>query len=182
MNQIKQKTKQNKKSDVVVAVAVLGAIATMIFTIGTPYMTSIQDIQAKNGHALDLPIKTEECKHEVVNGPSCKDSENAPDNPGLCQEGWIPATPPLNPQLGCLPGSITADLGPQPDEDEREATQSDDESISGEDEDRNSMLPAGSADGESSKYEDEDNEGEEEEDGGDNEDGTGRDSTRGEEQ
>ena|SRR5918996_4000303 len=86
MNQIKRKTKQNKESDVVVAVAVLAAIAAMIFTIGTSNIAFIQDIQARNGHALDLPIKTEECKHEVVNSPSCKDTENAPDNPGLCQD------------------------------------------------------------------------------------------------
>ncbi|MGH9982594.1 MAG: hypothetical protein ACRD8W_01400 [Nitrososphaeraceae archaeon] len=46
MNQIKQKTKQNKKSDVVVAVAVL-AIAAMIFTTGTSYMISIQDEPSK---------------------------------------------------------------------------------------------------------------------------------------
>lgn len=75
MNQISQKTKQNKKSDVVVAVAVL-AIAAMIFTTGTSYMISIQDVQAKNRHALDLPLKTEECKHDTTNGPSCKNSEN----------------------------------------------------------------------------------------------------------
>src|SRR5919106_6666752 len=75
MNQIKQKTKQNKKSDVIVAVAVL-AIAAMIFTTGTSYMISIQDVQAKNRHAMDLPLKTEECKHDTTNGPSCKSSEN----------------------------------------------------------------------------------------------------------
>src|SRR5919106_4623277 len=76
MNQIKQKTKQNKKSDVVVAVAVL-VIAAMIFTTGTSYMISIQDVQAKNRHALDLPLKTEERKHDTTNGPSCKNSENS---------------------------------------------------------------------------------------------------------
>jgi hypothetical protein len=37
------------KCDVVVAVAVL-AIAAMIFTTGTSYMISIQDVQAKNRH------------------------------------------------------------------------------------------------------------------------------------
>jgi hypothetical protein len=175
MSQIEPKTKLKNKSEVVVAVAVL-AIVVMIFTMGTPYVNSVQDVQAKNGHALDLPIKTEECKHEVVNGPSCKDTENAPDNPGLCPEGWIPATPPLNPQLGCLPGSIAADLGSQPDEDEREeAIQSDDESINVGDEDRSSTLSAGSADRESSK-----DEGEEDEGG--KEDDNGRDDTRGEEQ
>jgi hypothetical protein len=71
MNQIKQKTNQNTKSDVVVAVAVL-AIATMIFTTATSYMVSVQDVQAKNRHALDLPLKTEECKHDTTIGPSCK--------------------------------------------------------------------------------------------------------------
>ena len=76
MNQIKQKTKQNKKSDVIVAVAVL-AIAAMIFTTGTSYMIFIQDVQAKNRHAMDLPLKTEECKHDTTNGPSCKNSENS---------------------------------------------------------------------------------------------------------
>src|SRR5918994_3252616 len=76
MNQIKQKTKQNKKSDVVVAVAVL-VIAAMIFTTGTSYMISIQDVQAKNRHALDLPLKTEERKHDTTIGPSCKNSENS---------------------------------------------------------------------------------------------------------
>lgn len=25
----------------------------------------------------------------------------------LCPEGWVPATPPLNPALGCLPNTIT---------------------------------------------------------------------------
>jgi hypothetical protein len=138
MNQIKQKTKQNKKSDVVVAVAVL-AIAAMIFTTGTSYMISIQDVQAKNRHALDLPLKTEECKHDTTNGPSCKNSENsefesrdfasvvvrngdedddedrissgrdssnAPGNPIECPEGWKRATPPVNPQLGCLPDNL----------------------------------------------------------------------------
>ena len=133
---------QNKKSDVVVAVAVL-AIAAMIFTTGTSYMVSIQDVQAKNRHALDLPLKTEECKHDATNGPSCKNSENsefesrdfasivvgngddddddndaedsvgsgrdssnAPDNPIECPDGWKRATPPVNPQLGCLPDNI----------------------------------------------------------------------------
>lgn len=76
MNQIKQKTKQNKKSDVVVAVAVL-AIAAMIFTTGTSYMISIQDAQAKNRHAPDLPLKTEECKHDTTNGPSCNNNEKS---------------------------------------------------------------------------------------------------------
>jgi hypothetical protein len=139
MNQIKQKTKQNKKSDVFVAVAVL-AIAAMIFTTGTSYIMSIQDVQAKNRHALDLPLKTEECKHDTTIGPSCKNSENrefesrdfasvvvgsgddddededsassdrdssnAPDNPIECPKGWKRATPPVNPQLGCLPDNI----------------------------------------------------------------------------
>lgn len=137
MNQIKQKTKQNKKSDVVVAVAVL-AIAAMIFTTGTSYMISIHDVLAKNRHVPDLPLKTEECKHDTTIGPSCKnsgnnpfeilvdsinvgsadddddednissdrDSSNAPDNPIECPKGWKRATPPVNPQLGCLPDNI----------------------------------------------------------------------------
>lgn len=25
----------------------------------------------------------------------------------LCPEGWVVATPPLNPQLGCLPNTLT---------------------------------------------------------------------------
>lgn len=29
-----------------------------------------------------------------------------PVNPGLCPEGWVPATPPLNPQLKCVPNQI----------------------------------------------------------------------------
>jgi hypothetical protein len=146
-NKTKNKTKQE---DVVVAVAVL-AIAAMIFTTGTSYMISIQDVQAKNRHALDLPLKTEERKHDTTNGPSCKNSENSefesrdfasvvvgngdddddedrisrdrdssnappgvdpnkciPGNecPPECLEGWNRATPPINPQLGCLPDNI----------------------------------------------------------------------------
>ena len=74
MNQIKQKTKQNKKSDVIAAVAVL-ANAAMIFTTGTSHMIHIQDVLAKNRNVPDLPLKTEECKHDTTIGPSCKDSE-----------------------------------------------------------------------------------------------------------
>ncbi|MGH9950458.1 MAG: hypothetical protein ACRD5J_02440 [Nitrososphaeraceae archaeon] len=33
---------------------------------------------------------------------------------GGCPEGFIPATPPLNPQLGCVPDTITSDPGGQP--------------------------------------------------------------------
>ena len=139
MNQIKQKTKQIKRSDVIAVVAVL-AIAAMIFTTGTSYMISIQDVLAKNRHVPDLPLKTEECKHDTTIGPSCKNSENsefesrdfasvvvgseddddddedsvssgrdssnAPGNPIECPEGWKRATPPVNPQLGCLPDNI----------------------------------------------------------------------------
>lgn len=76
MNQLKQKTKQNKRSDVIAVVAVL-AIAAMIFTTGTSYMISIQDVLAKNRNVPDLPLKTEECKHDTTIGPSCKNSENS---------------------------------------------------------------------------------------------------------
>ncbi|MGH9977585.1 MAG: hypothetical protein ACRD8Z_17385, partial [Nitrososphaeraceae archaeon] len=31
-----------------------------------------------------------------------------------CPEGFVPATPPLNPQLGCLPDTITSDPGVEP--------------------------------------------------------------------
>jgi hypothetical protein len=76
MNQPKQKTKQNKRSDVIAVVAVL-AIAAMIFTTGTSYMISIQDVLAKNRNVPDLPLKIEECKHDTTIGPSCKNSENS---------------------------------------------------------------------------------------------------------
>ncbi|NJM18885.1 MAG: hypothetical protein HC836_15255 [Richelia sp. RM2_1_2] len=31
----------------------------------------------------------------------------------ICPDGWIPATPPLNPQLGCIPNTITPKQPPQ---------------------------------------------------------------------
>ncbi len=31
---------------------------------------------------------------------------STPVNPPGCPDGWIPATPPLNPQLGCIPNRI----------------------------------------------------------------------------
>ena len=116
-------------------------------------MASIQEVQAKNRHALDLPLKTEECKYDTTTGPSCKnnentefesrdfasvvvgsgdkddddnkdsisrdgDSSNAPPGvdpnecipgnecPSECHEAWERATPPVNPQLRCLPDNI----------------------------------------------------------------------------
>lgn len=65
MNQIKLKSKQNKKSEVIAVVAVL-TIAAMIFTTGTSYMISIQDVLAKNRNVPDLPLKTEEYKHDTT--------------------------------------------------------------------------------------------------------------------
>lgn len=77
MNQTtKQQLKQNKKSNITVAVIAL-VTATMILSIGTSLMSSIQDIQAKtHKYALDLPVKTEECKHDTTNGPSCSNNED----------------------------------------------------------------------------------------------------------
>ena len=37
---------------------------------------------------------------------SARDSSNAPDNPIECPDGWKRVTPPVNPQLGCLPDNI----------------------------------------------------------------------------
>jgi hypothetical protein len=76
MNQtIKQQSKQNKKSNITVAVIAL-ITATVILSIGTPLMSSIQDIQAKtHKYALDLPVKTEECKYDTTEGPSCSNNE-----------------------------------------------------------------------------------------------------------
>ncbi|MEA5572499.1 hypothetical protein [Calothrix sp. UHCC 0171] len=31
---------------------------------------------------------------------------STPVNPPGCPDGWVPATPPLNPQLGCIPNRI----------------------------------------------------------------------------
>jgi hypothetical protein len=212
MNQIKQQTKQSKKNTVIVAVIAL-VTATMIFTMVSSYMISILDVQAKSRHALDLPLKTEECKHDTTEGPSCKnnensgfeikefapvvdhidydgddrDSSNAPYDPNTCipgnecpprcPEGWTPATPPLNPQLGCLPDSITSDPGVQPEEDDG-VLQSDDETTRGENEDLSSMLSATpSTVQDSSEQEDEEDEDDvdeedvEEEDERNNEDG-----------
>jgi hypothetical protein len=77
MNQTtKQQSKQSKKSNITVAVIAL-VTATVILSIGTSLMSSIQDIQAKtHKYALDLPVKTEECKHDTTEGPSCSDNEN----------------------------------------------------------------------------------------------------------
>jgi len=63
--------------------------------------------------------------------------------PGGCPEGFVPATPPLNPQLECLPWSETADPGVQPGEDEREVQDesTDDETRDG-DETTLSAVPA----------------------------------------
>jgi len=177
MNQINQQTKQSKKNTVIVAVIAL-VTATIIFTMVSSYMISILDVQAKSRHALDLPLKTQECKHDTTEGPSCKNNENSgfenkefapivdhidndgddrdssnvpydpnhciPGNecPPRCPEGWTPATPPLNPQLGCLPDSITSNPGVQPGEDDDGVLQSDDETTRGENEDLSSMLSA----------------------------------------
>ena len=77
MNQTtKQQSKQSKKSNITVAVIAL-VTATVILSIGTSLMSSIQDIQAKtHKYALDLPVKTEECKYDTTEGPSCSDNEN----------------------------------------------------------------------------------------------------------
>jgi hypothetical protein len=37
-------------------------------------MSSVLDVKAKNRHALDLPVKTEECKHDTTEDPSWKDN------------------------------------------------------------------------------------------------------------
>ncbi len=37
-------------------------------------------------------------------------------HPGHCPEGTVPAAPPLNPQLGCLPDSFTAEPPFQPNQ------------------------------------------------------------------
>jgi hypothetical protein len=102
MNQIKQKTKQNKKYDIVVVVAVL-ATAAMIFAVGTSYMISVQDALAKNRHILNLPLKTKECKHDTIEGPSCKDDSNSstvPYDPNRCIPGN--ECPPECPEDGYL--------------------------------------------------------------------------------
>ena len=77
MNQTtKQQSKQNKKSNITVAVIALITVI-VILSIGTSLMSSIQDIQAKtHKYALDLPVKTEECKYDTTKGPSCSDNEN----------------------------------------------------------------------------------------------------------
>ena len=74
-NNEQPKSKQNKKSNITVAVIAL-ITATVILSIGTSLMSSIQDIQAKtHKYALDLPVKTEECKHDTTEGPSCSNNE-----------------------------------------------------------------------------------------------------------
>jgi hypothetical protein len=62
--------------------------------------------------------------------------------PGECPEGFTPATPPLNPQLGCVPESATADPGVQPGEDEGivQDESSGDETSDGENEDIGSTI------------------------------------------
>jgi hypothetical protein len=87
----------------------------------------------------------------IHNDGDDRDSSNAPYDPNKCipgnecpprcPEGWTPATPPLNPQLGCLPDSITSNPGVQPGEDDG-VLQSDDETTRGENEDLSSMLSA----------------------------------------
>ncbi|MGC1134118.1 MAG: hypothetical protein WA941_14935 [Nitrososphaeraceae archaeon] len=40
-----------------------------ILAIGTSCMSSVLDVKAKNRHALDLPVKTEECEHDTTERP-----------------------------------------------------------------------------------------------------------------
>ena len=49
--------------------------------------------------------------------PGVDPNECIPGNecPPECPEGFIPATPPLNPQLGCVPERITSNTGLQSD-------------------------------------------------------------------
>jgi hypothetical protein len=142
MNQIKQQTKQSKKNTVIVAVIAL-VTAIGVLAIGTSFMDPIQahrdpgniyltyagnNKDDDSGSSSSVPYDPNHC----IPGNEC---------PPRCPEGWTPATPPLNPQLGCLPDSITSNPGVQPGEDD-EVLQSDDETSRGENEDLSSMLSA----------------------------------------
>jgi hypothetical protein len=79
--------------------------------------------------------------------------------PPECPEGFVPATPPLNPQLGCVPDTITANQGVQPGKDERVILDksADDETTGGENEDISSRLSALPANEDSLESGDEEN-------------------------
>lgn len=91
-----------------------------------------------------------------VDPNTCVPSNECPPE---CPEGFVPATPPLNPQLGCVPDTITADQGVQPGEDERvtQGESADDETTGGENEDIGSTLSALPVNEDSSESGDEEN-------------------------
>jgi hypothetical protein len=141
MNQTtKHQSKQNTKSGITVAVIAL-VTAIGVLAIGASFMSSIQahrdpgniyltyagnDKGDDSGSSSNVPYDPNHC----IPGNEC---------PPECPEGWTPATSPLNPQLGCLPGSITSDSEVQPGEDEK-VSQSDKDTTHGENEDISSML------------------------------------------
>ena len=143
MNQIKQQTKQSKKNTVIVAVIAL-VTALGVLAIGTSFMSSIQahrdpgniyltyagnDKDDDSGSSSSVPYDPNHC----IPGNEC---------PPRCPEGWTPATTPLNPQLECLPDSITSNPGVQPGEDDDGVLQSDDDTTRGENEDLSPKLSA----------------------------------------
>jgi hypothetical protein len=79
-------------------------LVVTILTTGGPLQMQVQGtITTDNGGPSSAPPGVD--PNKCIPGNEC---------PPVCPEGFIRATPPLNPQLGCLPESITADPGDKP--------------------------------------------------------------------
>jgi hypothetical protein len=62
--------------------------------------------------ATALPLQIQASTESITTDQGVQPGPGIP--PGECPEGFTRATPPLNPQLGCLPNTITSDPGVEP--------------------------------------------------------------------
>lgn len=115
----------------IVVVAIITAASIMTLITGV----NAQDDSDDDADIIATPATPGVDPNTCVPGNEC---------PPECPEGFVPATPPLNPQLGCLPDTITANQGVQPGADknlvnDESAT---DQNTDGENEDIGSTLSA----------------------------------------
>jgi hypothetical protein len=129
---------------VIVVAAIFTVALIMTLTIGV----RAQDDSDDDAIIIAAPSTAGVDPNTCVPGNEC---------PPECPEGFVPATPPLNPQLGCVPDTITADHGLQPGEDAKviQGGSVDDETTGGENEDIGSTLSASPANEVSSENGDE---------------------------
>lgn len=152
VNRITKMIVRNNTSTLGLTAPVIVAAAIIIVASIMNLMTGVkaQDDSDDDAIIIAAPASPGVDPNTCVPGNEC---------PPECPEGFVPATPPLNPQLRCVPDTITVNQGVQPGEDERvlQGESADDGTTGGESEDSGSTLFALPANEDASESGDEEN-------------------------